>query len=611
MQSNAKPWIIAAVLVVAGFVGYGIYVRSPAPATGAGGAGAPHSAAETPAGAPASAAAPSTPSAPSGVAISIASSNTKEAWLASAVKAFNQASERDPSLQLRGQPIRVDVLKETVDGKSVDYRSGTMVADTLAERIRPTILSPGEESWLTRLANDWRTKHGTALVKGASPVLARTPLVIALWQSRAKALGCLPSPGPTCTWERLRSLAADRKGWAAVGHPEWTRFTLGYGYFGESNSGTLAVLSMCMAGARKAAGLEISDVGPDTACGKFVAGVDQAKSHSGKSDLWLLEKMVEHGPEYLDAVVTYESNVIQINAKHGATLREPLVAAYPQDGTVVVGHPFAVLDGAPWVSPEQAEAAAVFREFLLGKAQQEALLATGLRPASPDVKLVAPIDAASGVNPEATLKLLQVPEARVLEQLGEVWARVKKHALLVVLFDKSGSMTEGGKIGAAVRGAQEFVKQMGGEDQLIWMPFDNQVFDGGVRGRKADVGEELVSQIASTRASGGTALYDGLAAAFRLLTAERQKRGDTVRYGVVLLSDGKDTNSTGTLAQLEELLKPQESDPTGVQIHAIAIGGDADELTLRRIVNAAHGRFWKGNDQKDMVRIYKEIATYW
>jgi len=46
-------------------------------------------------------------------------------------------------------------------------------------------------------------------------------------------------------------------------------------------------------------------------------------------------------------------------------------------------------------------------------------------------------------------------------------------------------------------------------------------------------------------------------------------------------------------------------------IHAIAIGSDADENVLRRISGAANGRYWKGQDEKDMIRIYKEVATYW
>jgi Ca-activated chloride channel family protein len=597
MQSGSKLWIVAAALVVGGFVAYGVMKsRQASPAPGHD----PSPNATSPA-----------PQAPGAIEISVASSNTKQEWLHAAVQAFNEASKSRAELQHKGQPIFVKVLQETVDGKSADYRSGTMVKDTLSGTIKPTVLSPGEESWLERFKGDWKLRYGSAVTDLDAPVVVRTPLVIAMWESRAKVLGCLPNPGPTCTWARIRALAQNADGWKSLGHPEWRRFTLGYGYFGESNSGTLAVVAMCMAGANKRAGLTAADVGPDTGCGKFVAGVDQAKFHSGKSDLWLLEKLVDGGPEYLDAVVTYESNVIATNRSQGSRLREPLVAVYPQDGTVVVGHPYAVLDKAPWVSADQAAAAGVFGRFLLSNEQQQAVLGSGLRPVDASVKLSSPIDPSLGANPEAKLVALEIPEPRLLEKLGEVWHRIKKHATIVLLFDKSGSMREGGKINAAVRGAQEFVKQMGGEDQLIWMPFDNQIYGAAARGAKSQIGEELIAQIAGTRAEGGTALYDAMEAAFSELTATREKSKDSMRYGIVLLSDGRDENSRSLLAQLEERLRPQESDPTGIQIHAIAIGSDADENVLRRIAAAAHGRYWKGKDEKDMVRIYKEISTYW
>src|SRR5688572_22190125 len=87
--------------------------------------------------------APSLPGAPGGAAgiqISIANSSAKEEWLHRAVQTFNGASGRDAALQVDGKPIIVEVLQETIDGKKVDYRSGTMVSDTLDAKIKPTIL---------------------------------------------------------------------------------------------------------------------------------------------------------------------------------------------------------------------------------------------------------------------------------------------------------------------------------------------------------------------------------------------------------------------------------------------------------------------------------------
>src|SRR4051794_35935053 len=66
--------------------------------------------------------------------ISIANSSAKEIWLHQAVEAFNTASRGEGRLQADGKPIVVEVIPEVTDGKKSDYRSGTMVTDTLEGR---------------------------------------------------------------------------------------------------------------------------------------------------------------------------------------------------------------------------------------------------------------------------------------------------------------------------------------------------------------------------------------------------------------------------------------------------------------------------------------------
>lgn len=544
------------------------------------------------------------------LSISIASSNTKQDWLHQAVGAFNKLSQSDKSYQVEGRQIFVEILQETVDGKKVDYRSGTMVSDTLKQKIKPTILSPGEESWLAKFKKEWQVANNSNAVKSESPVLVRTPLVIAMWESRAKALGCWPESKPTCTWERIGNLIQNPHGWKAYGHPEWGKFTFGYGYFGESNSGTLGVISVCMAGAKKSKNLAFVDVDVSTNCGKNIADMESAKVHSGKSDVWLLDKMIEGGPEYLDAVITYESNVILRNLKNGKDMREPLVSVYPQDGTVVVGHPFAILDGAPWVTPEQVQAAKIFQTFLLSREQQEAVLGLGLRPVDTSAKLGSPIETNNGANPNVKLISLEVPDTLVVDRIGEVWRKAKKRAMVVLVFDKSGSMG-GGKIKAASKGAQAFVDFMELNDSLLWMPFDAVVYGNKSFSTKSEIGESLVGDIRGISSGGGTALYDATLAAIAKLDELKKKHGNTVRYGIVVLSDGDDTNSSKSLTDVEARLKPQEGDSHGYQIHTICIGTDCNENVLKKIAKAAHGKYWKGNSTDEMVRVYKDIAAHY
>ena len=116
----------------------------------------------------------------------------------------------------------------------------------------------------------------------------------------------------------------------------------------------------------------------------------------------------------------------------------------------------------------------------------------------------------------------------------------------------------------------------------------------------------------ATTAHGGTALYDAVEQAWRILEDQRKDQRDTVRYGLVILSDGKDTNSKrATLAKLEAMMKDTEGDPTGIQIHTIGIGDDADDKVLKKIARNAHGKYWEVGESDDIAAIYEEIAWYY
>lgn len=541
--------------------------------------------------------------------ISIANSSAKEAWLHQAIEAFNNASQRDGRLQVEGKPVFVDVVKEVIDGKKADYRSGTMVTDTLEGRIKPAVLSPGDETWIAKLNKEWQALHGSPAVTGQSPVLARTPLVITMWQSRARALGCWPTVEERCTWATVRALAGHPSGWEMVGQPAWRKFKFGYGYVGESNSGTLSAVLMCMLGVDKTSGLALGDIDAANGCGQSIATFETAKVHSGTKSDWLLGQMLSGGPEYLDGVITNEAEVIAFNRQNGSKLREPMVSVYPRDGTILFAHPYAILDNVPWVTAEQVAAAKVFRGFLLTQNQQEALVGLGLRPGDPAVKVGSPIEPAYGANPGASLAALELPEPLLIDRVIEVWHELKKPAAIAVVFDKSGSMA-GNKMNAAIAGSKAFIERMDRVDWLYWLPFDQQIYPG-TRGPKAEVGERLVQDITGTAAGGGTALYDAILSAADTLQGLRREQGDRYRYGIVVLSDGHDTSSRASLAQIEARLRPTEADPGGVQIHTIAIGSDADANVLTKIANSSHGKFWKGNTTQEMVSIYQAIATYY
>lgn len=545
------------------------------------------------------------------IVVKIASASTKKEWIEDALKRFNAASKSDRSFQVNGNPITIEILQEEIEPGVWDhYRSGTLVTDILSGKIQPVAASPGEGTWLRKLNSDWKGVRGSAIFTDEPTPLLLTPVIIAMWQSRAVALGCWPVAGPQCTWRSLSELSADPRGWASYGHPEWGKFRFGYGYVGESNSGTSAALMFCMAGLGKTAELRIEDIDENNGCGQSLTKVEKAKVHSGIKSEWLLNLMKEKGQTYLDAVVTNEQDVIEFNRANGSGQWEPLVVAYPQDGTVVRNDPYVVLDRAPWVTPEQARAARLFQSFLLSDAEQKKLPDWGLRPKERVENSAPPIGSDKGANPEASFYAVPAPDGPVFDRLNEVWHGTKKHAVIALVVDRSSSL-DPGKLDSTKEGLIKFIEALDPQDYLLWMPFDESVHPG-VSGSVYDIRETLVSLIKKEKdTGGGSSLYDAISEAYSNLEGRRMSLGDSVRYGIIVLTDGRDTKSKVSFTQLRTRLDLASGDPTGIQIHTIGVSEDARTDILKIIANTAHGRYWDASDPKRLSSIYTRIAVYY
>ena len=104
---------------------------------------------------------------------------------------------------------------------------------------------------------------------------------------------------------------------------------------------------------------------------------------------------------YASAVAVEEKSVIDYNrgnpdgvlqpGEEPRPPRVPLVAIYPEEGTLYSDNPFFVLD-AEWVSDAEREAAGLFGEFVQEADNQERVLEYGFRPGNPEVAIGAPVD---------------------------------------------------------------------------------------------------------------------------------------------------------------------------------------------------------------------------
>ena len=149
---------------------------------------------------------------------------------------------------------KVAVNGHVVFVKGENVSSGAGLDRLKAGTLQPVIWTPSSSLWgrlLTQTADvTWVPRQNVSMF--------RTPLVIAMWEDQAQALGW-----PAQAARLGRHPGARRKntqGWAKYGHPEWGPFRLGHTNPDFSTSGLSAVAAEYYAATGKTEGLTLADV---------------------------------------------------------------------------------------------------------------------------------------------------------------------------------------------------------------------------------------------------------------------------------------------------------------------------------------------------------------
>lgn len=524
------------------------------------------------------------------VVVSIVYGSEKEEWLVDAIDQFHEQEFTTEA----GDVIRIDA---TPMGSIESIRA------IVEERVQPTVWSPASSVYLPVGNAMWRADHGEDLVLGNPNDLVLSPVVIAMWEPMARALGW---PDTSIGWKDIAELAVSEDGWSAYGYPEWGRFKFGHTHPNYSNSGIVSIIAEAYAGAGKQRDLTLEDLSNEELV-QFMADVESAIIHYGTSTGFFANRMFERGPSYLSAAVMYENLIVAQETKRlqGESTQLPVAAIYPEEGTFYSNHPFCILN-APWVTEEQAEAAEVFESFLLDREMQNKALEYGFRPADPAIPITSPIDAQHGVDPSQPLTVLEVPTADVIVGIQDLWKEVKKPVDLVIVMDTSGSMA-GQKISAARASLIEFIEKLDDRDRVEVILFSDSLRQLNELAPVGEVREDLTTRVSGIIEGGDTRLYDAASLAFQHL--EETADPDHIR-AVVVLSDGDDTYSSLRLEQLLTEIGPTgEEAGSSIKLFTIAFGSDADTDTLKRIAEITGGRQY--NSTPDTINeIYAQIATF-
>lgn len=528
------------------------------------------------------------------VLVTLASSNTKESWLDQVVAQFNAAGETTDA----GDRVVAEVQHVT---------SGGSMNAILDGNLAPVAWSPGDGSWVEQMNQSWQQRTNRPINSQPCQPTVYAPLGFALWRPMAEALGWPDTP---IGWDTIVDLAADPDGWASYGRPEWGQFRFGHTHPAYANSGLLSMTAFVH-------GI-VGNQGQLTPAQVYEAedamrALEQMTSKYGRQSPAMLDLMARQGPSFLHGAAVPEADTVRFNVERGDELQFPLAFIFPSGGTIWADHPYCILDNADWVSQEQAEAAAIFRDYLLDRDQQELAVDNYLRPLDSAIALHAPMTLENGTDPRVTTETvpaLPSPNADVSAAVIDLFRITKRKATVIIALDVSGSM-EGDKIRSATASTGEFLGRLDPNDEVALLTFSDSVSTLSQPARVGDVVEGLAGRVASLIASGNTALYDAVCQATTMaaaLKAEDEKAGETRLYGVVLLSDGEDTIGEPTENQMFVTCLPANAEADGVKIFPIAFGEDAAEDVLERIAAATGGRMYSA-DPASISNAYLSISA--
>jgi Ca-activated chloride channel family protein len=514
--------------------------------------------------------------------------------------------------------------------------------DEQADGPLPVIWSPAASTWGQVVDRRLEESGQEPIVPDDFDRFMLTPLVIAMPEPMADALGYPENP---VGWADILELTRSAGGWADFGFPEFGPFRLGKTNPNFSTSGLSALIAQTYAATGKTENLTAEDLA-NPAVIDFATGVESAVVHYGDTTLTFLNNLYREDQRgtsltYVSAVAVEEKSVIDYNlgnpdgvldpGEEPRPPRIPLVAIYPEEGTLFSDNPFFVLD-AEWVSEDEAEGARRFAEFVGRAENQERVLEFGFRPANPEVAIGAPINAANGVDPNQPSTLLEVPEPDVMIDLLDRWEVQRKRARVMLVIDVSGSMGEfadpsdsgaGTRLDLAKEAAINALELFADDDEIALRVFTTDINQTGdvedtfldlvPYGRLADNREEMRRRISNLIPLNGTPLYDVTADSYDTAVANF----DPSRINaVILLTDGvnDDGDQGDDDEQLEELLADLRAGGEGqatrpVRVFTIAYSADAAAGVLRRIAEASTAASYDSTDPTSIDQVLTAVVS--
>ena len=323
---------------------------------------------------------------------------------------------------------------------------------------------------------------------------------------------------------------------------------------------------------------------------------------SGSEDF--LEELFLNG-DY-EAVVAYESSIININKKLVSKGKEPLYAIYPIDGVSISDAPFAYINNK---NENKKEVFDTLQKYILSDEGQKLLQEQGKRTwyggTNSNVNKTV-FNPEWGIDTTKYISPVKYPSAEVIkEALNLYQTELRKPVHVAFCLDYSGSMAGEGieELKDAMnyilteKAASDFI-QFSYKDKIDIIPFASNVRTVWSTTNGSETSGILAS-INNERPTGMTALYP---AAIKALEALKDEDKNTYNTSIILMTDG--LANVGTYVDLNNYYKSINSN---IPIYSIMFGS-ADQRQLQDIANLTNAKVFDG--KMNLVEAFKEVRGY-
>ena len=371
----------------------------------------------------------------------------------------------------------------------------------------------------------------------------------------------------------------------------------------QTNTGATAYLGFVSTLAGNPEILKVENL-KDEELKKELTELYSGTSRSSGSDEFL-EEMFLNGQ--FEAVVTYETSLININKQLVSKGKEPLYILYPKDGVSISDSPFAYIDNKNTEKSEQFEK---LQKYILSNEGQGKLVEKGRRVwfggtnTNADKTIFNPD---WGIDTSKYIVPVKYPSTAVIkEALGIYQTELRKPIHIVFCLDYSGSMSGSGN--RQLVDAMEYILdkdkasqnllQFAEKDKITIIPFSSNII-GEYNTPNGVNTQNLIRVIKNERATGGTDIYTP---AMRGLEILRNEDFETYNTSIVLMTDGE--SNVNLLSQLSSTYRQTNKD---IPIFSIMFGS-ADESQLDDIAKLTNAKVFDG--RTNLLEAYKQVRGY-